>query len=96
MGCSWSAVTKALESTHGSEEWGAWFKSRQRCFFPVFADSKPTTSSDKCSSITGFNMLKYPVKKTSNNNEIIPAIYTKYPLLFSTSIKVLPNSNHTK
>ena len=25
--------------------------------FPVFADSKPTTSNDRCTSIKGFSML---------------------------------------
>ena len=32
-------------------------------FFPVFADSKPTISNDRCTSIEGFNMLKYYVTK---------------------------------
>ena len=40
-------------------------------FFPVFVDSKPTISSDRCTSIKGFNMLKYPVTKTFDNNNQI-------------------------
>ena len=40
-------------------------------FFPVFADSKPTISNDRCTSIRGFNILKYTLsQKTSNNNNI--------------------------
>ena len=38
-------------------------------FFPVFADSKPTISNDRCTSIKGFSMLKYPLMKTSNDND---------------------------